>query len=145
MEIIITFEGKDWHFDKDAIGVDEWRELKRKYGMTPRKFDEGLNQGDPDTYTFVYWVMLRQNGDMRQSLGDHLKPDIIALNHAVGEAEHVAPPEPEEPADPPIPAVSGRGTTRSAGSGKATSTRSAASTSSSSPATADSPPLTSGG
>lgn len=143
MGLTIDFEGREWHFDKNEIGVDEWRELKRKYKMTPRQFDEGVSQADPDGYTFLYWVMLRQNGDQRAVLGDHLKPDIIALNAAVAAAALDGPDEPDADPDPdPTAAGSLPATTPSAGSATATSTSSEPSTSSSSPATADSEPPT---
>ena len=146
MGLTIDFEGREWHFDKNEIGVDEWRELKRKYKMTPRQFDEGVSQADPDGYTFLYWVMLRQNGDQRAVLGDHLKPDIIALNAAIAKAlvtEREQEGEEAEP-DPPL-AGSLPATTPSNGSAAATSNGSAPSTSSSLPATATSGPRMSGG
>lgn len=83
----ITYLGTEYSFDVQKVTVDEWRELKRKYKMSPKGFQDGLDEADPDSYTFAYWVMLRQNGQGGQlTLGDHLKPDIIALNSAFGEA-----------------------------------------------------------
>jgi hypothetical protein len=97
----ITYQGTEYGFEVQKVTVDEWRELKRKYGMSPKKFSEGLDEADPDAYTFAYWVMLRQNGQGGTlTLGDHLKPDIIALNNAFGEAAQNEPEAPEEPEDP---------------------------------------------
>lgn len=82
----IDFEGRTWEWDSDRIGIDEWREIKRKLKMTPRAIQEGINEADPDSMTVVYWTMLRQDGQQNAVLSDALKPDIIALNNAVGTA-----------------------------------------------------------
>ena len=113
--MIISYEGRDWQFDRKAITVDEWRELKRKYKMTPKGFEEGISEADPDASTFLYWILLRQSGDQRAVLGDQLKPDIIALNAAIGAADDDEPedepepdptrPSPSPPASPPAPAT----------------------------------------
>lgn len=81
----IKYEDREYSFEVEKITVDEWRELKRKYKMTPKGFTDGLDEADPDAMTFAYWVMLRQNGQQTFPLGDALKPDIIALNNAFGE------------------------------------------------------------
>lgn len=144
--LIMQFEDREWTFDKTEVTVDEWRELKRKYKMTPKAFDECIGEADPDASTFVYWVMLRQNGAQNVPLGDQLKPDIIALNAAIAKAlvtEREQEGEEAEP-DPPL-AGSLPATTPSAGSAAATSNGSAPSTSSSLPATATSGPQMSGG
>lgn len=107
--MIIEFEGRTWEFDPATINVDEWRQFKRVYQMTPSKFEEGVKEGDPDAYTFLYWIMLRRSGNQLISLGDHLKPDIIALNAAVAAATEDEPgpvPEPEAPPVPTSPPVS---------------------------------------
>ena len=141
MALIITFEDKTYTFDQAKINVDEWRELKRKYGITPRGFEDGIKEADPDVMTFLYWLMLRIGGDSRTPLGDQLKPDIIALNEAIADAVDTDAPEPE--ADPTTPGSPPDGSTRpSEGSGTGTSGNSATSTSSPSPSSADSPPLT---
>lgn len=85
--MIITFEGQDFDFDSDRISVDEWRELKRKYKITPKGFQDGISEADPDAMTFLYVSMQRQAGNTRITLGDHIKPDIIALNQAVAAAQ----------------------------------------------------------
>lgn len=107
--MIIEFEGRAWEFDPKTITVDEWRQFKRIYQMTPSKFEKGVAEGDPDAYTFLYWIMLRRSGNQMVSLGDHLKPDIIALNAAVAAAaedEPVPEPEPEPAPVPTFPPVS---------------------------------------
>jgi hypothetical protein len=84
--IIKDFEGRDWDWEFDKIGVDEWREVKRKLKMTPKAVQDGIDEADPDSMTVVYWTMLQQAGLPGQPLGDALKPDILALNQAVGTA-----------------------------------------------------------
>jgi hypothetical protein len=85
--MIINFEGREWNFDREKITVDEWRELKRKYKMTPKGFQDGIVEADPDASTFLYWAMLHQAGQRDAPLGDNLKPDIIALNSALSESD----------------------------------------------------------
>ena len=139
MALIITFEGHEVTFDKEKITIDEWRELKRKYGMTPKGFERGIGEADPDASTFLYWLLLRRGGDMRTPLGDQLKPDIIALNEAIADAVDTDAPEPEP--DPTTPGSPPDGSTRpSGGSTRGTSGNSATSTSSPSPGSADSEP-----
>jgi hypothetical protein len=117
----IDFDGKVWDFEQRNITIDEWREFKRKYRMTPAAFGDGMDEGDPDALTFLYWTMHRQNGRQNLTLGDHLKFDVIALNHALAaaveagqkaqreadEAEAGGEPDPTQPSAPPSsPAVS---------------------------------------
>lgn len=84
--MIITYQGREYPFDETAITVDEWRELKRKYRMTPKGFEDGAENADPDAMTFLYWLLMRRDGQQQLLLGDHLKPDVIALHTALAEA-----------------------------------------------------------
>jgi hypothetical protein len=84
--MILDYDGKSWNFDRDAITIDEWRQLKKIYKMTPGVWQGAVAEADPDASTFLYWLMLRQAGNQQATLGDHLRPDIIALNHALAEA-----------------------------------------------------------
>ena len=142
--LIISFEDREYALDKAKITVDEWRELKRKYGMTPKKWDETIGEADPDASTFIYWVMLRQSGAQNIPLGDQLKPDIIALNSAIAAAlvtEAEVAEQEEGEADPtPDGSLPDTRTRRSPGSGTETSAPSATSTSSRLPGTSISEP-----
>ena len=111
----ITYQDREYSFQVEKITVDEWRELKRKYKMTPGQFQTGISEADPDAMTFLYVSMRRQSGDTRITLGDHVKPDIIALNQAVAasqEAEEATAadqdtePEPDPTKASPSPAPS---------------------------------------
>src|SRR5690348_1048595 len=118
----ITYQGREYGFDQRAITVDEWRELKRKYGMTPAGFEALIDEADPDATTFAYWVIRRQAGEQNITLGDHLKPDLLALNAALAEGAKAelarqAAVEPERPgptgplpgpvSSPPSPEIPG--------------------------------------
>ena len=100
--MIITYEGTDYDFDSDRIGIDEWRELKRKYKMTPLGFQNGIGEADPDAMTFLFVAMQRQAGRVNVTLGDHIKVDVIALNQALSAAQEAEPDE-EEPEPEPDP------------------------------------------
>lgn len=140
----ITYKGTDYDFDQDKVTVDEWRELKRKYGMTPKAFQDAIDEADPDASTFVWWMMLRQAGDASQPLGDNLKPDIIALNAALAAAA-TAGAEAAEP-DPTLAGSLPAGSTpQPSGSSPKTSATSATTTSPASPASTGSGPGTSEG
>ena len=99
--MIINYQGTEYDFDQERITVDEWRELKRKYQMSPRQFQDAIDEADPDASTFLYWVLKRQGaGGFAEPLGDGLKPDILALNQALAaalqaEAERRAAAEPD--------------------------------------------------
>lgn len=84
--MIIAYQGQDYEFDVRSVTVDEWRELKRKYKMTPGQFEDAIDEADPDASTFLLWIMLRRAGQHAMPLGDHLKPDIIELNAAIAQA-----------------------------------------------------------
>lgn len=94
--MIVTFEGRDYSLDSDAITIDEYREFKRKYGLTILGFQNALIEADPDALTCAYWVMLRQNGQQNQVLGDQLKFDAPAFYTAVAEAQKQEAAEPAE-------------------------------------------------
>lgn len=82
----VDFEGRQYEWDFDSIGVDEWRVVKRVYKMTPKAVQLGIDEADPDAMTVAYWTMLQQSGLPAGTLGDNLKPDILALNQAIGTA-----------------------------------------------------------
>ena len=137
--MIISYQDTEYDFDQERVTVDEWRELKRKYQMTPRQFQDAIDQADPDASTFLYWSMLRQNGGTNgQPLGDNLKPDILALNQGLAkaleaeaarlEAEAAADPTPgDSRPDGTTPPPTGSSTS-SASSGTTISPRSATTT-----------------
>jgi hypothetical protein len=93
--MLLTYDGRDYEVDLDKVTIDEWRQLKAKYKLTPAKFQQGLSEADPDASTFFYWIMLRRGGpavpgNQRVPLSDDLRPDIIALNRALEDADEKA-------------------------------------------------------
>ena len=172
--IIRDFEGRDWDYDQDRITVDEFRQIKKKYQLTARGFGEGIEQGDPDALTCLYWTMLRQAGDQAAVLSDSLNFAVgplytaMAAAQAAEEASEKArleaeaaeaarlaavptrpaglpSPEPGSPKAPASPGPADGEGPGSTGSSTATSSSSAASTSSPSPGSATSAPPTSEG
>ena len=144
MALIISYEDRKFTFDTRKINVDEWRELKRKYAMSPKAFEEGLREVDPDAYTFLYWLMLRWEGDRHITLGDHLKPDIVALHAAIADGVSDEPDEAQAEPDPTQDdSLPDTPTRISNGSSKVTSAKSATSTSSPSRGSVTSVPGTS--
>jgi hypothetical protein len=122
--MIITYEGTDYDFDSDRIGIDEWRELKRKYKMTPLGFQNGIGEADPDAMTFLFVAMQRQAGRVNVTLGDHIKVDVIALNQALSAAQEAEPDEEEpEPEPDPTKASPSRPASRGHGQPKAPRSR----------------------
>lgn len=97
--MIINFEGRRYDFDVDRISVGEFREVKRKYKMTVRQWQEALTDIDPDALTVLYWLMLRQDGQQNEPLGDHLDFPLATLAAAFAAAEEDAPEE-ADPLDP---------------------------------------------
>jgi hypothetical protein len=100
--MIITFDGASYDFDPSRISIDEWRELKRKYKMTPKQWQDGVSEADPDAMTMLWLAMRRQAGTAgNMTLGDHVKVDILALHDALSDAQDDEPePEPEPEPDP---------------------------------------------
>jgi hypothetical protein len=130
--MIINYQGADYDLDQEHVTVDQWRELKRKYKMTPKQFQDAIDEADPDASTFLYWVMLHQNGAGNgQPLGDNLKPDILALNQGLAKALAAeAERQLAEAAEDPTPGGSRPdGTTPQPTGSSTTSTPSATSTS----------------
>jgi hypothetical protein len=145
--MIIAYQGTDYEFQQEAVAVDLWRELKRKYQMTPRQFQDLIDDADPDASTFLYWAMLHQNGGTKEPLGDNLKPDILALNQALAAAlqAEAARLEAEEAANPTQDGSRPDGGTPPLSGSSTSSPSSATSTSPASPRSSASSRGTSGG
>ena len=84
----IEFQGKAYDFDQNAISLDEFREMKRKYKRTAKGFEEGITEGDPDALTCLYWVMeARQSGNQSLVLSDSIDfPGGATLYQAMADA-----------------------------------------------------------
>lgn len=62
--MLVHFEDKDYTFDIEALDVSEARTIKRQTGLTIRALMNGLEEMDPDAMVALYWLMLKQNGQM---------------------------------------------------------------------------------
>ena len=108
--MIIEFAGTSYDWDIDRMTVDEWREIKRKYALTPKMFEVAMAEADPDAMTCLYWSMLRQAGQTGVLLGDQLSFPLVPLLDAVFAAQKKEEEEEAaaaaEPANPTVPAPS---------------------------------------
>ena len=129
----IEFEGESAEFSISAIGVEEYREIKRKLKLTIRRFIEGIEELDPDAVTALYWLFKRRAGHQDLALDADMVFDIFPFMEAWNEADEKAEPDPTQGGSRPdgsIPALNGSSMT--------TSATSAMSISSSSPLSAES-------
>ena len=126
--MIFTFQGREWDYDEDRTTVDQFREMKRKYKLTAKAFSDGIEDGDPDALTCLYWCMLLQNGEPAAILSDKIDFPVGPLYTAISEAqkreaeaaeaaakaeleaeaERAASLGPTRPAGPPSPAPPSR-------------------------------------
>ena len=145
MALTITFEGREWEYDTDHIGVLQAMAFHSVHGLTVRAWLEGVQETDPRAYQCAYWLMLQQNG-VEKPLKD-LDFDLMEFMTAYAEAilaevERQKELETEKEPDPTQDSRPDGKTPASAGSSTSRSAKSAPSTSSSSPASATSgPPL----
>jgi hypothetical protein len=140
--MIITFEGRDWDFRDDKIGIQQAMAMHLEHGLTLRAWQEGITDLDPRAIQCSYWLMLQQNGEIRPLRGlDFEAIEFMAAYIAALQAERekeAAEPDPTQDGSPP----EGIPTPTSPGSSMSRSAKSATTTSSPSPASADSGPLT---
>jgi hypothetical protein len=84
--MIVNFQGREWSFDEDRVTVDQYREVKRKYGLTAKAQSEGVNEGDPDALTCLYWFMQTQSGQPDAILSDKINFEVGPLYTAINDA-----------------------------------------------------------
>ena len=125
-----TFEGKQYEdLDFAAVGMPEWREVKKKLGMTIADVEQGFTRLDPDALTVFWWLTMRQH-DPKLELDPAAEFDSHGFLNAWASDKKPA-------ADPTLAGTHPAGATpASNGSAPATSTRSSTTTGSSSPAIA---------
>jgi hypothetical protein len=134
----ISYEGHDTDFDETFMPVtaEEWREIKRKLGLTVRGVLAGMMDVDADAATAVRWLVLRAAGQQNLVLDPAAEFSVMEFAAAWREAEEAEP----EPEPDPTPAGSppATPTPESNGSTTLTSASSSPSISSPSPGTAGS-------
>jgi hypothetical protein len=69
---VLRYDGSEYMFRWENVTAEEYREVKRKTGLTIRGLLEGIGDLDPDAVTAVRWLVLRS---------DHRHDDLV-LNPA---------------------------------------------------------------
>lgn len=81
----IAFNNRTYALDIEEIEVEHARTIKRYCGLTLRKLEESLADGDPDGLTSLYWLMLKQNGEDHAI--ERVSFKIVKFAKAVGDAQ----------------------------------------------------------
>lgn len=81
----ITFDGIDYEFDIEAMDRSEASYIYRQAGLTIGALIKGLADFNPDALDAVYWLMLKQNGQVRDI---HKLPNypIVKFGEAIAQA-----------------------------------------------------------
>jgi hypothetical protein len=80
----ITFEGREWQYDEDAVSVQQAVAMHFAYGFTLADWSDAVPKLDPRAIQCVYWLMLQQNG-IKKPLKEcefALVPFVIAYGEA---------------------------------------------------------------
>ena len=80
----IHFEDTDYNFDIEALDLAEARHIKRQTGLTMRGLMDGLTDLDPEALLAIYWLMLKQNGQMSDM--NKVNFSVLKFAEAVGSA-----------------------------------------------------------
>lgn len=134
--IRLTVEGVKYEFDSDHLLLAEARELKTYTKLTPPKWAEGIEEGDPDATQFLIFLAKKRAGEMLRF------SDLDTLDYADLDMEFVDP-EPEEPQDTAGSEVAPPADPTPVGDTGTTPTDASTDTSAPSPTTSSTPPPTS--
>lgn len=98
--MIIHFEDTDYNFDIEALDLAEARHIKRQTGLSMRGLMDGLADIDPEALVAIYWLMLKQNGQVSDM--NKLNFSVLKFAEAVGKAfdEEAAARKATEEANP---------------------------------------------
>ena len=98
----ITFEGREWDFDLEAITLKQAVAMHLAYGFTIDDWFKALGDADPRALQCLWWLMLQQDGKVLAIKDADCR--IMALAEAFGEAEDAAQAEAEpDPTSQPSP------------------------------------------
>jgi hypothetical protein len=97
----ITFEGRDWEFDPEAITLKQAVAMHMAYGFTVDGWLAALGETDPRALQCLWWLMLQQDGKVMPLKDADCK--IIDLSVAFADATDGAEEEPEPDPTPPSP------------------------------------------
>lgn len=92
----ITFEGREWTLDLEAITLKQAIAIHLAYGFTLDGWIAACGNADPRAFQCLYWLMLQQDGQ-EKPIKD-CDCTIVALGAAFADAQ--ADTEEEPPADP---------------------------------------------
>lgn len=82
--MIVHYDGKDYEFDLDDIGIDEATTIYRKCKLTLIGLEQGMTDLNPDALRAIYWYMLKRNGVSADLDRLNFKP--VRLASAIGDA-----------------------------------------------------------
>lgn len=80
----VLWEGNEYTFDLDEIEVEQACAIKTNWNLTLMGLDRGLNDGDPDALTAIYWLMHVQSGKALSVRGINFK--VVKFLNAIQEA-----------------------------------------------------------
>lgn len=106
MALQIEFEGENYTLDLDDIDVPQARAIKRQTGLSLLKFEEGLEEVDPDCVVVAYWLMMQQSGRAAIDM-NRVNFKVVKFTQAIIEAaaREKARQDELDAADPTQPAV----------------------------------------
>lgn len=80
----ITFEGREWEFDLEAITLKQAVAMHLAYGFTLDSWFKACGETDPRALQCLWWLMLQQDGQVLAIKDADCA--LIALAEAFGEA-----------------------------------------------------------
>lgn len=111
----IRYQDQDFVFDLMKIPTEELREVKRKTGLTVRKFLSGVVESDVDALLALRWCILRSDGRHDDLTLDPDDPfdDYWQFAEAWNASEEIADADPTEAGS--LPATSTPASSESSG------------------------------
>lgn len=85
MALFITYDKREYILDLDDMDTDEARAMERFGVPNLKAFEDGIGEGDTDSLTVAYWLMLKQNGEPGVRI-DRVKFHPIKFLKALGKA-----------------------------------------------------------
>lgn len=103
----VTFEGREWEFDENAITLKQGIAVHLAHGLTLAEWMDGVRRLDARAIQASYWLMLQQNGVIKPIADcdcDAAEFLSVVLDARKARADERAAPEPE-PVVPPVPTI----------------------------------------
>ena len=93
----ITFEGRDWELDLEAITLKQGVAMHMAYGFTVDGWLTALGDADPRALQVLYWLMLQQDGQHVAVKDADCRIVDLATAFAEITPEDEAEPDPTQP------------------------------------------------